>query len=89
MFLLCRAIREYPDRFDIPGFIVWRIKIGLYNASVFPGSGVDEAQRFAGRGGDDTHMSNNAVGAVGAGKQDYVTWFSLLQRYWVFNGCEI
>jgi len=65
------------------------MKVGFYNTFVFPGRGVYETERFAWRGGDDTHVANYAVGAVSAGKQDKVTAFSLLQWDRGLNGCKI
>ena len=65
------------------------MKIGFYNAAVFSGGGVHEAERFARRGGYDAHVADYAVGAVGTGKEDEITQFSLLQLDRVLNGCEI
>ena len=65
------------------------MKIGFYDPVAFPGTGVHEAERFAGRGGYDTHVAYHAVGAVGAGKEDEIAQLSLPQRDRVLNGCEI
>ncbi len=65
------------------------MKIGFHNTVAFPGTGVHEAERFAGRGGYNTHVANYAVGAVGAGKQDEIAQFGLPQWDGALNGCEI
>jgi len=65
------------------------MEISFYHTAVFSGNGVHKAERFAGRGRYDTHVTDDALTAVGTGKQDEIAQFSLSQRDRLLNGCKI
>ncbi len=65
------------------------MKIGLHYSPRLAGAGMNKLKRFAGDGGNNTHVPHYPIGAVATGKEDQIAHFGVPQWNGVLHRCKV